>query len=75
MDGVLLQQRKPTGCWVASTRASPADKDYCPTPLSLSYLEYYVQFWSLLCKKSCEQVGEGLEKGHRDDQRTRKLAK
>lgn len=36
VDNVLLQQRKPTECWVASARASPADEEIIVVPLHLA---------------------------------------
>ena len=38
------------------------------------HLEHCVRFWSLLCKKVVDRLGEGPEKGHKDDQGTGKPA-
>lgn len=72
---VLLQQRKPTGCW--STGASPAEKEVIVPlyPVMVRpHLEHCVQFWSLFCKKEYGQVGEDPEKGTHKDERIRQPA-
>lgn len=53
---------KPTGYWVASARASPAEikKSLSYSLLVRPYLEYSAQFWSLLYQREVDSL-EGIK--------------
>ncbi|GAB0186178.1 mitochondrial enolase superfamily member 1 [Grus japonensis] len=77
VKNVLQRQSKPTGCWVASTRASPAE-----IKKSLSHSTQCLpgHTWNTVFSfgphyaKICGQAEEGPGKGHQGDQRTGKPA-
>jgi len=48
--------KKPAGCWVASTRASPEEIKSLPHSTQPN-LEDCVQLWSLLYKKDVDRLG------------------
>lgn len=67
----VLQQRNPTGCWVALIRTSPRDEDVIP--LSTSQATQCLALVSAMLKR-CGLGGKGPGKGHRRDQRSEKPA-